>query len=437
MTSSDNIQSLRVGFADLNGQVRGKRLPAEDAIKVEEGSTRAPLSAANLDIWGADIDASPMVFATGDADGTLHPTGRGPVLLPWLSTPTALHPTMMHTEEGHPFAGDPRQALVSCLKRYQDKGLTVQAATELEFYLLDPDTLSPAKGAQVPQTEHAEHILSMQTLDAFEGFFDALYAGAEVMGIPAQAAISESGPGQFEINLTHQDALRAADDCWLFKQLIKGTAQAHGLLATFAAKPFADQAGNGLHVHFSVLDAAGQNIFDDGADEGSTALTQAIAGCLAAMPESTLIFAPHSLSYDRLVPHAHAPTGVAWAYENRTVAIRVPGGLPKARRIEHRVAGGDANPYLLLTAILGAAFEGMEQHLTPPAPLTGNAYDQDLPQIPITWSEAMDHFAKGQMITRIFTQLLIENLLLTKRQEQAKSENTPTDALRALHLSLL
>ena len=201
--------------------------------------------------------------------------------------------------------------------------------------------------------------------------------------------------------------------------MVKGIARKHGYAATFMSKPFAEDTGTGLHVHFSVTDESGQNIFDNGTEEGSETLLHAVAGCLAAMRDQTLIFAPHGPSYDRLTPGNHAPTGVAWAYENRTAAIRIPGGPPAARRIEHRVAGGDTNPYLILAAILGAAMNGIEDGKAPPAPLTGNAYDQDLENIPADWSTAIDLFETSPAIARIFHSDLIRNLVLTKGQELA------------------
>ncbi|MCV6594643.1 MAG: glutamine synthetase, partial [Silicimonas sp.] len=133
-----------------------------------------------------------------------------------------------------------------------------------------------------------------------------------------------------------------------------------------------------------------------------------------------LIFAPHANSYDRLVPGAHAPTSICWAYENRTSAVRIPGGSPAARRIEHRIAGGDVNPYLALAAILGAALNGIEDQTQPPAPITGNAYAQDLPQVPTDWDSAIGHFETSAQVRRIFAPQMIQNLVLTKRQEQAK-----------------
>ncbi len=254
-------------------------------------------------------------------------------------------------------------------------------------------------------------------MDAFDPFLSALYDGCEAMGIPAQTATSEAGIGQFEITLNHQDALRAADDTWAFKSLIKGLARQHGFVASFMAKPFAEDAGNGMHLHFSVLDADGQNVFDDGGSAGTDLLRAGVAGCVAAMPASTLIFAPHANSYTRLVPGAHAPTGACWAYENRTAAIRIPGGPPAARRIEHRVAGGDINPYLTFAAILGAAITGIEDGMSPPAPLTGNAYEQDLPQLAADWQTAIDRFETDPIIGRFFSPMMIRNLVMTKRQE--------------------
>ena len=199
--------------------------------------------------------------------------------------------------------------------------------------------------------------------------------------------------------------------------LVKGLARSHGFAASFMAKPYDIWAGNGMHTHFSVLDAEGKNIFNDGSPKGSDALRHAVGGCMAALPGSTLIFAPHENSYDRLVPNAHAPTGIGWAYENRTAALRIPASGPAARRIEHRVAGGDVNPYLMIAAILGAALIGIEDKMDPGDPIVGNAYAQGLPQLPATWNMAINSFADCPLIKRIFDAELVENFLMTKRQE--------------------
>ncbi|MCR8723065.1 glutamine synthetase family protein [Frigidibacter sp. ROC022] len=427
------VRNIRCGAADLNGVARGKRVPVKFARKLEEEGTRFPLSVLNLDIWGEDVEDSPLVFEVGDPDGVLKATERGYVPMPWLDSPSALLPLWMFHEDGQPFEGDPRHALRAVVERFAALGLTPVVATELEFYLVDDSgkelkqAASPRSGKRRPGAE----ILSLRALDAFDGFFNDLYDACDEMGIPAEAAISEVGLGQFEINLEHQaDALKAADDAWLFKLLVRGLARKHGFAASFMAKPYEDYAGNGLHTHFSMQDKDGNNAFANGTFEGTPLLHYAIAGCLRGIPDLTLIFAPHGNSYERLVPESHAPTGICWAYDNRTASVRVPGGSLSARRVEHRVAGGDVNPYLFIAAVLGSALTGIEDRLEPPPPISGNAYEIDLPQIPDTWDAAIDAFEASPLVRRIFPEALIQNLVMTKRQESHYfDELTPAEQI--------
>ncbi len=431
------VRTIRVAAADLNGVARGKRIPARFAQKILTDGTRFPLSVMNLDIWGEDIEDSPLVFESGDPDGILMPTERGFLAMPWLEGPTAMLPIWMFHEDGRPYEGDPRQALARVVERYTAAGLTPVTATELEFFLID-DSGNRLRVPPIPSSGKRRtggEILSLRALDAFDSFFTALYDACEEMDIPADTAISEAGPGQFEINMMHQpDPLKAADDTWLFKTLVKGLARNHGFAASFMAKPYEAWPGNGLHTHFSILDDKGENIFDNGGTEGTPALGHAIAGCLAALPDSTLLFAPHANSYDRLVPGAHAPTAIAWAYENRTTAIRVPAGSHKARRVEHRVAGGDVNPYLLQAAILGAALQGLEAKQVPPPPIVGNAYSQGLPQLPDRWEAAIDAFEASPQIAEIFAPELVANYVLTKRQELRYMSELSHDQQTELYL---
>lgn len=415
-----DVKTIRVAAADLNGQARGKRVPVRFADKIVKEGTRFPYSVMNLDIWGEDIENSPLVFESGDADGVLKPTERGFLPMPWLDAPTALLPIWMFHEDGTPFEGDPRQALARVVKKFHDRGLRPVCATELEFYLIDDSGRelrvppSPRSGKRRPGAD----TLALRALDAFDQFFTDLYDACEAMDIDADTAISEAGIGQFEINLLHSDdVLKVADDTWLFKLLAKGLARRHGFAASFMAKPYDNWPGNGMHMHFSMTDTEGRNLFDDGGPKGTELLRHAVAGCLKAMPGSMLLLAPHANSYDRMVPGNHAPTGAAWAYENRTAALRIPSGSHRARRIEHRVAGGDINPYLMMAGVLGSALIGIEDGLEPPAPVTGNAYDLDLPQLPVTWQDAIDTFEKSPEMARIFAPELIDNLVRTKRQE--------------------
>jgi glutamine synthetase len=431
LRKNPTVRTIRVAAADLNGVPRGKRIPTRFADKITQDGTRFPFSVLNLDIWGEDIENSPLVFDSGDRDGVLMPTERGFMPMPWLDAPSALLPIWMFHEDGRPYAGDPRHALRAVLDRFKARGLTPVCAVELEFFLIDDS----GRKLQIPPSERSgkrrkgAETLSIRALDQFDQFFTDLYDACEEMDIPADTAISEAGLGQFEINMMHcDDALRAADDAWLFKMLVRGLARRHGFAASFMAKPYADYPGSGLHTHFSVLDADGNNVFDDGGPDGTPMMCHAVAGCMKAMPGSALVFAPHANSFDRMVPGSHAPTGVSWAYENRTSAIRIPSSATSARRIEHRVSGGDVNPYLMLAAVLGAAINGIDDGIEPPAPITGNAYAADLPQIPNTWGAAIDVFESDPCIARIFAAELIQNLVLTKRQElECMEELSPAE----------
>ncbi len=423
-------QTVWTAVPDLNGQARGKRLPASRAGKLDEGTAKMPLSALSLDIFGDDVEDSPLVFESGDRDGFLRPTERGGVPMPWLEKGSVLLPMTMVHESGVPFESDPRRALQRVLARFADRGWHVQAATELEFYLIDD-------AARVPLAERLRaggDILGLRTLEAHDAFLSELYDACARMGVPAETATSESGSGQFEITLSHGDALEAADNTWLFKMLARGLAHKNGMVATFMAKPYAEDAGTGLHMHFSVLDREGRAVFDDGGDLGTDTLRHAVGGCLATMADATLIFAPHENSYQRLVPGAHAPTGVCWGYENRTVALRIPAGPGKARRIEHRVAGGDINPYLLFATVLGSALLGIEDRTEPPAPLSGNAYDADVPQLARGWADAIESFAASAGMKRVFHDDLITQLVHSKRQDLRRVSALSADTRRALYL---
>ncbi len=416
-------RSLFAAICDLNGNFRGKRLRANQIDKALSGAVRLPLSTAGVDIWGEDVLANALVFETGDGDGLCQPTGRGALPISWSKTPSALIPLWLANEDGTPFPGDPRRALAAITDRFKARGLTPVTATELEFYLTEAGSappnppLSPLTGKPLDSC----NVLSLDELEQFDTFLSDVYAACDAQDIAADTAIAENGVGQFEINLAHvADPLKAADDAIFFKRIVRGVARQHGMSATFMAKPYGTRSGSGFHTHFSLIDSKGRNVFDDGSEAGSRLLRQCVAGLLDAMAASMLIFAPHLNSYRRLLPGSHAPTCASWGYENRTAAIRIPAGPHEARRIEHRVAGADANPYLVLAAILGAALRGIEHELDPPAPLTGNAYAADLPILPVEWGAAISSFEHSAVIGEIFAPPLPKMFTACKRQEASR-----------------
>jgi glutamine synthetase len=378
---------------DLVGVARGKRMPKASLAAALEGGLGFPSSVYALDTTGANVDASGLIWEEGDANrpvildlATLAP-------VPWRAGGTQILGGLQG-DDGGPFFADPRAVLQKVVDRLAVLGLTPTVALELEFYLL-PESHRPGRGPPHPIEHGAIQVYGMDDLEAKDAFFATLDGFAEAQGLPAKGAVAEYAPGQFEVNLGHvSPALTAADHAFMLKRAVKAAARAHDLSATFMAKPFADQAANGLHVHVSLLDADGHNRF--AADEA--ALHQALGGLQATMAEAMLIFAPNANSYRRLRPRSYAPLAPSWGYNNRTVALRIPDGPLIARRIEHRVAGADANPYLALAAVLAGIHHGLEAGLDPGPPITGNAYDQVEPSLPTSWERAIDAMAAAERL---------------------------------------
>lgn len=417
---SKQIEYVYIAACDINGIMRGKRIPYNQMEKAKEDGVRLPLSILGVDIWGADVIESSQ--SNGDIDAIAVPTGRDSFKLINTSQPSSLLPVWLYDEDNQPYYGDARHVLSYVSQKFKELGLTPVMATELEFYLVDytegetpKPPIRPKNGLRLNKTS----ILSINDLFQFDEFLDEVYDECRKLNIPVDAALAENGCGQFEINLLHvDDPLKAADDAVLFKQIVKSVAANRGLTATFMAKPYGTQSGNGFHVHCSLLDKDGNNIFDDGTDEGSEMLRHAVAGLLATMSDCTLLFAPHVNSYRRYIPGTLAPNNVSWGYENRTAAVRIPGGDNKARRIEHRVSGADANPYLVCSAVLAGMLYGIENKLEAPEPVNNITYDKDsLVTLPMDWFSAIREFENSDVIEALFPMQMIDLLIDVKKQE--------------------
>ena len=439
-------RELDLFITDLNGNLRGKRLPASGLKKLRKEGLKLPLSVVGFDFWGADVLDNGLVFETGDSDGVCMPVSQEPIPVPWSEAPRDQMLAMMFNPDGTPFGADPRQVLNRMVDRFSAKGLTPVLATELEFYLMDaesesvqrpiPPALADGKGRRLANAEG----YSVEEMDGFEAFFADIREACQGQGIGADTIIAEMGPGQFEVNLDHvADPLNAGDQAILFKRLVRGVSRRHGYAATFMAKPYVEESGNGFHTHFSLLDRDGNNVFDDGTEQGSDLLRHAIAGMMQLMPESMLVFAPHLNSYRRFMPGAHAPTHASWGYENRTVALRVPESPNLARRIEHRVAGADANPYLVLASILAGALHGMENALEPDAPVEGDAYADESPQYPLPceWQDAITRFEHSEKLREYLDEEFVRVYAHAKRQERRRLNERISDVEYEAYLGLL
>jgi glutamine synthetase len=405
---------------DTNGIWRGKWLDPQSIRKLYEGKVKLPRTTLALDVWGNDIAA--IVFADGDSDGLLEPVPHGLVPVPWARVPTAQVQARMLDLGGAPYAGDPRNVLEAVVGRLHTRGLTPVAALELEFYLL-PLSAGIASAEAAPTTIHGRatpgaHTYGIEALAGFDAVLHDIEATCKAQRIPTHATIKEAAAGQFEINLDHRaDALLAADDAVRLKRVVKEVARRHAYAATFMAKPLPHLAGSGMHVHVSLEDSSGVNVFAAGSANGAAELRYAVGGLTATMAEAMAIFAPGLNSFRRFQSGRHAPMAATWGFENRTTAVRIPMGQPRAIRVEHRVSGADANAYLVLAAVLAGIEHGLAQCIEPAAPVVGNAYDSNAADLPRSWPEALARFERAPVLGRYLGGEFVRLYCATKRQE--------------------
>ena len=367
-----DLAGVEFRVIDALGIARGKWAPPDALPKAYREGVAFPLSLLGLDRWGREVAATGLHIESGDRDGLYRPVGP-PRLLAGAARPTALAQLSGFRTDGAPHPSDPRHALVAAIGRLDARGLAPVMAFELEFHLFEPDTVPPvpARAADTPPGVSDQAMYSDRALRAHRAVWDDARREANAAGLPIDTIVSEAGPGQFEINLHHAPALDAADHAVALRGLVGGVARAHGLRASFMAKPVADEAGNGCHVHCSLLDEGGANAF--ARDEAL--LRRAIGGLLRAMPASTLALIGSWNGFRRMAPGSYAPTRAVWSENNRSVAVRVPAAAPPARRFEHRLASADACPYTVAALVLQGALEGIEGAVEPPPPAEGNAYE--------------------------------------------------------------
>jgi glutamine synthetase len=323
-----------------------------------------------------------------------------------------------------PGTADPRHVLARAVARLEALGYTPVVAAELEFYLLEREGhgVKPARAVLGEQPATRIDAYGLGKLEGMAPLFDDLYAGARAIGLPVQTLMSEYAPGQFEITLQHRpDALRAADEAVLFKRLVKGTALRHGRVGSFMAKPFAGAAGCGFHIHVSLQDAAGRNVFAAEDPAGTPLLRQAIAGLQATMVESTAVFAPNANSFRRFRQNSYAPIAPSWGVNNRSVSLRVPPGPPASRHVEHRPCGADANPYLAIAVVLEGMRHGLVNALDPGPPVTGNGYEKPpASKLPTHWPLALEAAAASGFLREALSPAFLDLFLAVKRQECEK-----------------
>ncbi|MGI9168899.1 MAG: glutamine synthetase family protein [Caulobacteraceae bacterium] len=427
LAARPDMAFFEVIFTNLSGVPRGKRLRRHELTAVYEQGRFLPGSILVCDITGRDCEETGLVWEDGDADRVAWPAPGTLVPAQWLGADTAQVIASLYELDGSPCDLDPRQVLRRVLDRFAADGLTPVVACELEYYLVDSGRTA-AGGIELAGAGHAgerptQHgVYGLRELEDVSPFLRELWACADAQGVPLEGAISEYAPGQLELTLKHgPDALRAADEAAMYKRIAKGVAPRHGCEATFMAKPFAHRAGSGLHLHVSVNDEDGRNIFAGENPAGAPPLRHAVGGLKATIGEAMAVFAPNANSYRRFRANSYAPVAPTWGINNRTVSLRVPAGPPASRHIEHRVAGADANPYLALAALLAGVHHGLTGAIDPGPPVEGDGYAvaaETTERLPATWFAAVGAFEASAVLRDYLGERFVAMFAQVKRLEQ-------------------
>ena len=415
--NQQRVTEIECLVPDLTGVARGKILPREKFT--EDRGMRLPEAVVAMGVTGEFPTEGPYydVISPTDKDMHLQPDPTTARIVPWAVDPTAQVIHDCYDKHGQlvPFA--PRSVLRRVCEMYAAKGWQPVVAPELEFYLVarntDPDMpLKPPIGRS-GRAETSRQAYSIDAVNEFDPLFEDVYAYCAKMGLNVDTLIHEVGAGQMEINFFHDHPLGLADEVFLFKRTVREAALRHDMFATFMAKPIAGEPGSAMHIHQSVLDAAtGLNIFSLPDGSASPEFHWFIGGLQRYIPAAMALFAPYVNSYRRLVRGAAAPINIQWGTDNRTVGIRIPLAGPQARRVENRVIGADANPYVALAASLACGLLGIEQRIEPSAECKGDAYLGDF-QLPRSLGEALAllraetdlHRALGASFITVYTEV--------------------------------
>jgi len=399
------IDDVEAFVPDMAGAARGKLIPA---AKFGTGELKLPEG-----IFAQTISGNYVVNKDNveDRDMLLRPDPSTLRPVPWVTDPTASIFLDCYHKDGTAVDTSPRRVLRNVLDLYEEKGWRPVVAPEVEFYLINAHAdanqeVEPPEG-RLGRTETSKQPFSIDTMNDFDPFINKVYAYCKDQDIHIDTLSQEMGPAQFEINFLHGDAIALADQVFLFKRTVKEAAIANEMHATFLARPISAEAGSALHIHQSIVDENGTNIFSRDDGEASDLFMSYIGGLQKYMLEALLIFAPYPNSYRRFLSYYSSPVNLSWAIDNRTVGLRVPDSDPEARRIENRLAGADVNPYLALAATLACGYLGMDEGLKPDKAIEGSAYDQPFSLHPFIYeaikamdaSEAMRRMLGDQFVT--------------------------------------
>ncbi len=435
------IEAFDIVLHDSNGIGRGKIIRRHELLSIYNNGRHLPISILGLDICGEDVHETGLIWDQGDGDRRAWPVPGSLVALHNTTPPRGEVLLMCYNLDDTPMTSDPRQALARQVQAMAAEGLHPAGAFELEFFLLanerGPDgRIMPARDVLDGRGSHKTEVYSVDALHGMLPLFNDIYAGAAKAGIKAETMISEFAPGQYELTLHYRtDVMQAADDLIRLKRIVRAQARAHGVTACFMAKPIADYAGSGMHFHVSLMDGDGRNVFVETVEgQWSPTILHALGGLRDTMGEAMLVFAPHANSWRRFVGQSYAPVSPTWGVNNRSVALRIPAGDIKARRIEHRPAGVDANPYLVAATVLAGIRHGLENKIDPGPETTGNGYATDGPPMPVDWRAAIDAARESAFLRDALGADMHRTFIAVKSAELARVARTVSEVDYDLYL---
>jgi glutamine synthetase len=412
------ITEVEALVPDMAGVARGKVMPAEKYA--EDEGMRLPESIFLQTVTG-EYPSDDSSIHPSEIDIALTGDPKTIRVVPWAAEPTAQVIHDCFYDDGRPVPMAPRYVLRRVLDLYTAKGWRPVVAPELEFFLVEPNTdpdypLKPPIGRS-GRAEIGRQAYSIAAVNEFDPLFDDIYQFCEAQDLDIDTLIHEEGAAQMEINLNHGDALDLADQAFLFKRTAREAALRHKMYATFMAKPLAGEPGSAMHIHQSIVDArTGDNIFSDAEGKPSPLFESFIAGLQKYLPSSMSLFGPNVNSYRRITPHLSAPINVQWGFDNRTAGLRVPVSEPQARRVENRLGGADANPYLAIAASLACGYLGMIEGLQPTEPVTGSAHDLPF-QLPRSLDEAIRRLRECEPLVQLLGEPFVAAFTIVKEAE--------------------
>lgn len=428
--AAHNVMHVQSLISDHSGIARGKVFPVDKFIS--EDGCRLGETILLMSTTG-DLAADDVLYSVADPrdiDMFLKPDANACYMVPWAKEPTAMIIHDCFTQDGAASKLSPRSLLKKVIALYQEQGLKAVVAPEMELYFAETnhDANQPLRApkGKSGRIEVGRQSFGIDAISEFEPVLQDIYTWAKLQELDLDIVVHEEGTAQFEFNFDHGDPLKLADQVFVFKRTVKAAAEKHGITATFMAKPISGEPGSAMHIHQSIVSLdTGKNIFANDDDEGfSEAFYHYIGGLQQYTSHVMPMYAPNVNSYRRFLAQETSPVNVHWGMENRTVGLRVPDAPKQAKRVENRIPGADANPYLAIAATLLCGYIGMMEKIKPSEETTTKANKTVNEDLPLSIESALSCMSKSEVIKHYLTDDFVRGYVATRAvdYEKYKSE---------------